>query len=260
MPLIVSGSGVVLKDDRGRELIDACAGPFLAALGQGNERVLAAMTAQGRQLTYVYSRMVRHDANARLSGRLSAMLGHGWDRVHLTSGGSEANEMAIKMVRLRALARGETDRTRVITLMPSYHGATVQTLGCNGDFAATATWGPMTVEAERIPAPLTFRAASPEAAAASSLDALAATLQRVGEERVLAILVEPIGGQSSGVNVPHHSFARHLRRVCDQTGIALVFDEIVTAFRTGHASFFARSTSCASMRSRPITTLKPALI
>lgn len=78
MPTIVSGKGVMLTDDRGRELLDVCAGPFLASLGQGNERVIAAMSAQARQLSYVYSRMTRSDANARLSERLSLMLGGGW--------------------------------------------------------------------------------------------------------------------------------------------------------------------------------------
>ncbi|MBI4882557.1 MAG: aminotransferase class III-fold pyridoxal phosphate-dependent enzyme [Actinobacteria bacterium] len=91
----------------------------------------------------------------------------------------------------------------MITLMPAYHGATVATLGFNGDDTATSNWGAMTVEAERIPAPLTFRAPSAEHATESSLAALHDTLCRVGPERVLAILVEPIGGQSSGVNVPH---------------------------------------------------------
>jgi adenosylmethionine-8-amino-7-oxononanoate aminotransferase len=52
MPTIVSGSGPLLVDDRGREPIDVCSGPFLAGLGQGNERVLQAMLEQGRTLTY----------------------------------------------------------------------------------------------------------------------------------------------------------------------------------------------------------------
>ncbi len=233
MPTIVSGRGEVLVDDHGRELIDVCSGPFLASLGQGNERVLGAMLDQGRRLTYVYSRMTRHEANAALSGQLSALAGPGFERVHLTSGGSEANEMAIKMLRMRAIARGERDRTRVITLMPGYHGATVNTLGYNGDESVGATWGAMTVEAARIPAPLTYRAPSAEHAARASLDALEALLSEIGADRVLAIMVEPIGGQASGVNVPHPSFAQGLRQVCDRTGIALVFDEIVTAFRTG---------------------------
>jgi adenosylmethionine-8-amino-7-oxononanoate aminotransferase len=95
----------------------------------------------------------------------------------------------------------------------------------------------MAVSSEKIPAPLTFRAASPEAAAAASLAALEETMERVGPDRVLALVMEPIGGQSSGVNVPHPSFASGARAICDRHGIRLVFDESVCAFRTG--SFLA---------------------
>jgi len=235
MPTIVSGRGAVLVDDRGRELIDVCSGPFLTSIGQGDERVLQAMLAQGRTLTYTYSRSTRHRSNAELTARLGHLGGPGLDCVHLTSGGSEANEMALKLLRARAVARKEVERTRIITLMPGYHGATVQTLGINGDVGVSALWGPLTVEAERIPAPLTFRAPSPLAAADASVDALLAAIERIGPERVLAVMIEPIGGQASGVNVPDPSFARRIRRICDRTGIALVFDEVVTAFRTGAA-------------------------
>lgn len=125
LPTVVSGYGPYLIDDRGRELIDVCSGPFLASIGQGNERVLAAMAQQGRRLTYTYSRSTRHQANSELAARLSTLAGPGFERVHLTSGGSEANEMAIKMLRARAVGRGEPGRCNIITLMPGYHGATV---------------------------------------------------------------------------------------------------------------------------------------
>lgn len=233
MPTIVSGSGPRLLDDRGRTLIDVCSGPFLAALGQGNERVLQAMHDQGRQLTYTYSRTTRTQANASLVERLVDLAGHGFERAHLTSGGSEAIEMALKMLRAHRVATGRPERRAVISLMPGYHGATLQTLGLNGDLAAPALWGPMTVSSHKIPAPLTYRAPDAAHAASASLAALAETIERVGPEQVLAFVVEPIGGQSSGVNVPHPSFLRGVRELCDRHGIALVFDEIVTAMRTG---------------------------
>jgi adenosylmethionine-8-amino-7-oxononanoate aminotransferase len=233
MPTIVAGEGIHVIDDRGRRLLDVASGPFLANLGQGNERVLGAMLDQGRRLTYTYSRTTRHPANARLSEQLAALAGPGFERVHLTSGGSEAVEMALKFLRQHAVAGGQPERHRVISLLPGYHGATTQTLGLNGDMAAPALWGPMTVSSEKIPAPLTFRAESPEAAASASLAALEETILRLGAEQVLAFVMEPIGGQASGVNVPHPSFARGARRICDHYGVRLVFDEIVTAFRTG---------------------------
>lgn len=233
LPTIVAGDGIHLFDDGGRRLLDVCSGPFLAALGQGNERVLQAMLEQGRRLTYTYSRTTRHSSNAALTERLAALAGPGFERAHLTSGGSEAVEMALKFLRAHAVATGQPERHRVISLMPGYHGATLQTLGLNGDVAVPPLWGPMAVFSDKIPAPLTFRAASSEAAAAASLAALEETVERVGPERVLALVVEPIGGQSSGVNVPHPSFASGARAVCDRYGIQLVFDESVCAFRTG---------------------------
>ena len=233
MPTIVKGDGIHLIDDRGRRLLDAASGPFLALLGQGNERVLQAMHEQGQRLTYTYSRTTRHPANAALADRLAALAGPGFERVHLTSGGSEAVEMALKFLRQHAVSMGHPERHRVISMMPGYHGATVQTLGLNGDVAASALWGPLTVSSDKIPAPLTFRATSAEAAAATSLAALEEAILRLGPEEVLAFVMEPIGGQASGVNVPHPSFARGARRICDRYGVRLVFDEVVTAFRTG---------------------------
>ena len=165
LPRIVAGEGIHLIDEHGRRLLDACSGPFLTALGQGNERVLRAMVAQGRTLTYSYSRTTRHDANAKLSERLASLAGLGFERAHITSGGSEAVEMALKFLRAHAVATGNSQRSHVISLMPGYHGATLQTVGLNGDVNVQPLWGDMTVYSEKIPAPLTFRAASPEAAA-----------------------------------------------------------------------------------------------
>ena len=153
--------------------------------------------------------------------------------MHLTSGGSEAVEMALKFLRAHAVATGQGQRQRVISMMPGYHGATLQTLGLNGDVRTPALWGSMTVYSEKVPAPLTFRAPSPESAAAASLAALEETIHRIGPDQVLAFVMEPIGGQASGVNVPHPSFASGARSICDRYGIRLVFDESVSAFRTG---------------------------
>lgn len=233
MPTIVSGDGVHLVDDRGRRLLDACSGPFLANLGQGNKRVLAAMLAQGRQLSYTYSRTTRHRPNAELTRRLATLAGEGFERAHLTSGGSEAVEMALKFLRAHAVATGANQRTEVVSLLPGYHGATLQTIALNGDITTPALWGPLSVASKKIPAPLTFRAESPQAAATASIAAFERVIADCGPERVLALVMEPIGGQASGVNVPDPSFARRAREICSRHGIHLVFDEIVTAFRTG---------------------------
>jgi adenosylmethionine-8-amino-7-oxononanoate aminotransferase len=233
LPRMVRGEGIYLWDDRGNRYIDAASGPFMTNLGQGNERVLKAMYEQGRQLSFTYVRNTRHDANRDLADRIARLAGPGFERVHFTSGGSEANEMAIKFLRQYAVATGEPERFRTITLMPSYHGATLGTIGMNGDQDAPAIYGPMVTFSEKIPAPLTCRAFSSEAAARVSLAALEETIARVGAHTVLALVVEPVGGQSSGANVPDPLFFREARRICSANGIRIVHDEIMSAVRSG---------------------------
>ncbi|HET6449088.1 MAG TPA: aminotransferase class III-fold pyridoxal phosphate-dependent enzyme, partial [Conexibacter sp.] len=132
MPRIVRGEGVHLWADDGRRFIDVASGVYLTSLGQGNERVLQAMVEQGRTLTFSFVRNTVHDANVRLADRIAALAGPGFERVHLSSGGSEANEIAIKFLRQYAYAAGEPQRHRVISCMPSYHGATLGVLALNG--------------------------------------------------------------------------------------------------------------------------------
>ncbi len=233
LPRIVRGEGVYLWDDVGNRYLDVASGAFLSNLGQGNERVLRAMHEQGRRFTYSYVRNTRHDANVELSERLVRLAGPGFDRVFLCSSGSDAIEAAVQILRQHAIAIGQPQRHRVITLMPSYHGGTLATIGLGGDRATPAVYEPMAVFSEKVPAPLTCRAESPEAAAVASARALEETIRRVGPESVLAFVIEPVGGQSSGANVPDPVFFAEVRRICTEHGIHLVFDEIVSAFRTG---------------------------
>jgi adenosylmethionine-8-amino-7-oxononanoate aminotransferase len=232
-PRIVRGEGVYLWDDVGNRYLDVASGAFLSNLGQGNERVLGAMFEQGRRFTYSYVRNTRHDANIGLTDRLARLAGQGFERAYLCSSGSDAIEVAIQFLRQHAVATGEPQRHRVITLMPSYHGGTLGTIGMGGDRVTPELYGPMAAFSEKVPAPLSCRAPSPEAAARATIRALEETIRRVGPESVLAFLCEPVGGQASGANVPDPLFFAELRRICSEHGIHLVFDEIVSAFRTG---------------------------
>jgi adenosylmethionine-8-amino-7-oxononanoate aminotransferase len=233
MPRMVRGEGIYFWDETGTRYMDVASGTFLTNLGQGNERVLRAMYDQGKQLTFSYVRNTRHDANEALTERVARLAGPGFERVHLSSGGSEANEMAIKFLRQYAVATGQPQRTRVITLMPSFHGATFGAIAMNGDLDAPELFGPFATFSEKIPAPLTFRSESPEAAARITVTALEETIARIGGENVLAFVCEPVGGQSSGANVPDPLFFSEVRRICSEHGIRVIYDEIMSAVRSG---------------------------
>ena len=141
--------------------------------------------------------------------------------------------MAIKFLRQYAVATGQPQRTKIITLMPSFHGATFGAIAMNGDLDAPELFGPFATFSEKVPAPLTFRSESPEAAARITAAALEETIARIGGENVLAFVCEPVGGQSSGANVPDPLFFSEVRRICDQHGIRVIYDEIMSAVRSG---------------------------
>jgi len=240
LPTIVRGDNIYVFDDTDRQYIDVISGAMTASLGQGNKRVLQAMYDQGVKHTFSYVRTTRHLPNLALTEKIASLAGPGFERVHLSSGGSEAVEQGIKFLRQYAYAKGRKQKTKVITLMPSYHGGTLATIGWTGDEDAAAVWGPMAVFGEKIPAPLSYRPPfgnTSEDGARGSAAALEAKIVELGPENVLAFMMEPVGGQSTGANVPHRSFFTEVRRICDKHGVYLVFDEIVSACRTG--SFLA---------------------
>ncbi|MET3792510.1 aminotransferase family protein [Aquamicrobium terrae] len=236
LPTIVRGENIYVYDDAGRQYIDVISGAMTASLGQGNTRVLQAMYDQGVKHSFSYVRVTRHLPNLALTEKIASLTGPGFERVHLSSGGSEAVEQGIKFLRQYSYAKGRKQKTKVITLMPSYHGGTLATIGWTGDEDAAAVWGPMAVFGDKIPAPLSYRppfGTTSEEGARGSAVALESKILELGAENVLAFMMEPVGGQSTGANVPHRAFFTEVRKICDRYGVFLVFDEIVSACRTG---------------------------
>jgi len=236
LPTIVRGEDIYIFDEHGNRYLDAISGAMTAQLGQGNRRVLDAMHAQGLRHSFSYVRTTRHLPNAELTSRIAHLAGPGFERVHLSSGGSEAVEMAVKFLRQYAYAKGHRRKTKVISLMPSYHGGTLATIGWTGDEDAEAVWGHMAHFSTKIPAPLTYRppgGGSARDGALFSVRKLEEAIRMLGAENVLALLVEPVGGQSSGANVPDPVFFNEVRRICDANGVYLIFDEVMSACRAG---------------------------
>jgi adenosylmethionine-8-amino-7-oxononanoate aminotransferase len=240
LPTIVRGEGIYIFDEHGKRYLDAISGAMTAQLGQGNQRVLDAMHAQGMRHSFSYVRTTRHLPNLELTEKIARLAGPGFERVHLSSGGSEAVEMGIKFLRQYAFATGQKRKTKVLSLMPSYHGGTLATIGWTGDEDSAAVWGDMAHFSTKIPAPLSYR---PPGSGTSRDGALfcAARIEeailKLGAENVLAFIMEPVGGQSTGANVPDPVFFTELRRICDRHGVYIVFDEVMSACRTG--SFLA---------------------
>lgn len=236
-PLLDRTEGVYMWDVTGKRYIDGSSGAMVANIGHGNPRVLDAMYRQMKRATFGYRLHFENEPAEELAREVSALMPDGLDRVFFVSGGSEAVESSLKLARSWALATGQGQRYKIISRFPSYHGSTMGALGITGSAPFTAPYAPMFVDMPKIPAPTCYLDdddLSTEERGLRYADMLRAELERQGPETVLAFIMEPVGGASTGALVAPDSYYARVREICDEFGILLILDEIMTgAGRTG---------------------------
>lgn len=237
-PRIDRAQGPYMWDVNGTRYLDAVCGAMVSNIGHSHPKVLAAMQAQMEKATFAYRLHFENDAAEGLAHRLADLAPGDLERVFFVSGGSEAVESCIKMARQYALATGQAQRYKVISRFPSYHGSTLGALALTGYAPMTAPFAPMMVEQPKIPTPRCYLhrdGRSDEELGPYYADMLEAEIQRQGPETVLAFIMEPVGGASTGALVAPDIYYRRIREICDQYGILLVYDEVMTGGgRTGH--------------------------
>lgn len=212
----VRGEGAFLFDESGKRYLDFGAGIAVNAFGNANPRLVAALTAQAGKLWHT-SNLYRVPGQESLSQKLVANTFA--DTVFFVNSGTEAIELAIKMARRHHFVNGQPDRFHILTFDGAFHGRTMAAINAGGNEKYLEGFGPRM-----------------EGFAQVALNDLEAVKKAVGPNTA-AILIEPLQGES-GIHAATPEFLRALRKLCDDTGTLLVFDEIQTGVgRTG--KFFA---------------------
>lgn len=236
-PMVDRGEGIYLWDRDGKRYIDACSGPQTANIGHGNKRVREAMMEQAEKVSYAFRSHFLNEPAERLAREIAAQAPDGLDQVFFGSGGSEAVEACIKLARQYAIATGQATRYKVISRLPSYHGTTLGALSLTGDPAGFSMFAPMMVNHPKIPAPFCrYRPAgqAEDEAALAYANALETEIINQGVETVLAFIMEPIGGAATAALTAPDIYYSRVREVCDQYGVLLIFDEVMSgAGRSG---------------------------
>ncbi len=188
-------------------------------------------------MDYAFAQVARNRPNLELTERLARLAGPGFERVSLTSGGSEAMENAIKLLRQYAIATGKPSKTKLIACQPSYHGGTIATLAMSGNSMLDPFLDGFAEQSHKVPAPFSYRTPPGHDALAYALhcaDCLEHKILELGAENVLAFVIEPVGGLSTGCVVPPAEYMRRIREICTRHAVHLVFDEILCGMgRTG---------------------------
>lgn len=229
-PLLDCARGVYMWDVEGKRYLDGCSGAMVSNIGHSNPRVLEAMRRQMERSTFGYRLHFETESSERLAAKTASLAPPGLDRVFFVSGGSEAVESAIKLARQYAIAVGEQARWKVISRSPSYHGCTLGALALTGFQSLTAPFEPMMQAMPKIPAPRAYLdGLDPEAPESGHHYAqmLEAKILAEGPESVLAFIVEPIGGASTGALVPPPGYLKQIREICTRYGVLLIHDEVM---------------------------------
>lgn len=229
-PLLDCARGVYMWDVEGKRYLDGCSGAMVSNIGHSNPRVLEAMRRQMERSTFGYRLHFETESSEGLAAKTASLAPPGLDRVFFVSGGSEAVESAIKLARQYAIAVGEQARWKVISRSPSYHGCTLGALALTGFQSLTAPFEPMMQAMPKIPAPRAYLdGLDPEAPESGHHYAqmLEAKILAEGPESVLAFIVEPIGGASTGALVPPPGYLKQIREICTRYGVLLIHDEVM---------------------------------
>jgi adenosylmethionine-8-amino-7-oxononanoate aminotransferase len=234
-PNIERGEGVRLYLTDGRELLDGCSGgAMVTCLGHGERTIVDVAAAQAGRISYVYNHHFTNDAQERLAARLLETAAPEFARVRFVSGGSEANETALRLVRQYHVERGEPQRWRIISPAQAYHGATLATLALSGRPALQRPFSKYLSPHLHI-APSTRRF---DPTGQAALDELDRRLEEAGPETVAAFFCEPISAAALPAYSPPDAFWEGLAERRERHGFLVVFDEVVAGMgRVG--SWFA---------------------
>ena len=236
-PYLDHGEGIYLIDQSGKRYIDGSSGAMVSNIGHSHPHVLARMRDQMERATFGYRLHFRTEASEQLAAKTAGLMPEGLDRVFFVSGGSEAVESATKLARQYALTQGQGSRWKVISRFPSYHGCTLGALDLTGYDPLARPFDPMMRGMPKVPAPTTYLDRDNLTEAERGLKYAEMLRDRIlaeGPDTVLAFIMEPVGGASTGALVAPDSYYGRVREICDEFGVLLIYDEVMTgAGRTG---------------------------
>ena len=225
---IKEGRGCYLTDEEGKEYLDFASGVAVCNIGHNHPKVVAAAKKQIDELVHGGHNVVYYESYVRLAERLVELTG-GDTMVYFSNSGAEANEGAIK------LAKHYTKRPAIIAFRDSFHGRTLGTVSVTGSNSLYRQYYeglmPSVYFAEY---PYLYRSPYKEEGYQPYIDKLNELFHTlVDPSMVAAIIMEPVQGEG-GYIVPPKGFVQEIRKICDQYGILLIFDEVQTGMgRTG---------------------------
>lgn len=238
-PTAVSGKGCYLFDDQGKRYFDGSGGAAVSCLGHGDPEIIEAIKEQVERLAFAHTGFFTSEPAEHLADLLIKNAPDGLERVYFVSGGSEANEAAIKLARQYHLERGAPERRHLIARRQSYHGNTIGALSAGGNAWRRQQFAPLLIDVSHITPCyeyyLRHETESTEAYGLRAAQELEDEILRLGPETVMAFIAEPVVGATLGAVPAVKGYFKRIRDICDTYGVLLILDEVMCGMgRTGY--------------------------
>ncbi|MGI8649621.1 MAG: aspartate aminotransferase family protein [Rubrobacter sp.] len=221
LPVIVSGEGCHVTDDKGDTYIDGLAGLFTTQVGHGREELAKVAAEQMRQLGFFPNWSFQHPRSIELAKKISEIAPGDLNSTFFVSSGSEAVESVIKLARQYHKVNGEPGRYKIISRDVAYHGTTLGALSVTGLPGFKAPFEPLPAGFYHV----RNTQQDPEGAA----DAIEQMIEAEGPDQIAAVILEPVQN-AGGCLVPPMDYWKRVREICDKHGVLLVSDAVICAF------------------------------
>jgi len=234
--IIVAAEGNTFTDAEGRKIFDSFSGMWCCGAGHSRKEIQEAVSRQLGTLDYSPGFAYGHPLSFQLADKVTTLTPAGLDHVFFTNSGSESADTSIKMARAYHRLKGKPTKTKLIGRARAYHGVNVGGTSLGGINGNRRDFGTL-MDADHLPHTLlpsnAFSRGTPEKGGVELADDLLRLIELHDASNIAAVIVEPMSG-SAGVIVPPKGYLARLREICDQHGILLIFDEVITGFgRTG---------------------------
>lgn len=238
--LLTEAKGMYYTAEDGRQILDGTAGLWCVNAGHGHPKIISAIQEQAAKLDFAPTFQMAHPIAFEAASRLVDIAPEGLNRVFFCNDGSEGVDTALKIAFAYHKARGESARQRLIGRERAYHGVGFGGISVGGIAGNRKQFGTALSGVDHLRHPLNIE----KNAFSQGIPLHGAEMADELEQRLLAlhdpstvaaVIIEPIQG-STGVIIPPQNYLQRIRKICDQHGILLIFDEVITGFgRLGSA-------------------------
>ena len=238
-PTAIRGEGSWIVASDGQKYLDASGQAAVVSIGHGVQSVADAMAAQASQIAFAHTTQFHSASAEELAARLLALAPPNFanGRVYFTSGGSEATETAIKLVRQFHLESGAPQKFRVVSRRQSYHGSTLGAMSVSGNVARRAPYQPLLHDWGHIAPCFCYRCPFGKTFPTCNIacaDDLESFFVANDAASVSAFIFEPVVGATLGAAAPPDGYIQRIAEICRNRGVVFIADEIMTGMgRTG---------------------------